>query len=370
MFGGAKIKKLEKEKKKLENEILSLKTEISSLKSENSNLKSKLDTDNNIDFNSMILGLTQNLSETCQKDLTSIQNDVSGDVEELTATFKRNLKNDNVASGIKDEIASVVNSLHSLSDIVSHTHSSVGQLNHNVDSINSIIALIKDISDQTNLLALNAAIEAARAGEHGRGFAVVADEVRKLAERTRKATAEVELNVGALKQSVNEIDESSQNMEEIATSSADNVIGFEDNLMGLISESKLIKDETTDVLYSMFITLAKIDHILFKTNTYTSIFNKQSETIIDHNSCRLGKWYNSGTGKEVFSKMPSFNSIEIPHGAVHSNSKHIMDIINDGKILDKKDIILKHINNMSKSSHLLFDLLDKIVDEEKLERFK
>ncbi|GAA8141200.1 methyl-accepting chemotaxis protein TlpB [Helicobacter pylori] len=181
---------------------------------------------------------------------TDVASMMNASIEQSQGLRKRLIETQGLVKESKDAIGDLFSQIIESAHTEEELSSQVEQLSRNADDVKSILDIINDIADQTNLLALNAAIEAARAGEHGRGFAVVADEVRNLAGRTQKSLAEINSTIMVIVQEINAVSSqmnlNSQKMERLSDMSKSVQETYEkmsSNLSSVVSDSNQSMDD-------------------------------------------------------------------------------------------------------------------------------
>jgi len=298
----------------------------------------------------------------------------------------------------------------------------IRKLNEYSENIGSILDVISGISEQTNLLALNAAIEAARAGEHGRGFAVVADEVRQLAQRSQEATGQIHGMIEQLQQGVDEsvsviershkeaektveqtesarlaLQEITEAMRRISDMSAqiasaaeeqtavsddinrhiviinegavetvgqtNNIIAATSSIGSEISElMKQMRGFKVNIEPRVELALAKSAHRAWKVRLRSFLDGESTLTLdqaVSHTQCDLGVWY-GGDGMRHFGHFPEMKALEEPHKQMHILIQDIIKAKQQGDMAQAEDLYLKVDDYSDQIVALLNEVLAKI----------
>ncbi len=226
---------------------------------------------------------------------TDVASMMNASIEQSQGLRKRLIETQGLVKESKDAIGDLFSQITESAHTEEELSSKVEQLSRNADDVKSILDIINDIADQTNLLALNAAIEAARAGEHGRGFAVVADEVRNLAGRTQKSLAEINSTIMVIVQEINAVSSqmnlNSQKMERLSDMSKSVQETYEkmsSNLSSVVQDSNQSMDDYAksghqiEAMVSDFVEVEKVaSKTLADSSDILNIATHVSETTMN-----------------------------------------------------------------------------------------
>lgn len=279
--------------------------------------------------------------------------------------------NNDEATANQSHVQHMVDSLVKITGAINEVSTVVNQLGEDSEKVKAALAIITDIAEQTNLLALNAAIEAARAGEQGRGFAVVADEVKALSERTKGAAQEIMQTLNSFNNGVEQVIKDVSDSTSIADEISQQAGGFREQFdrfaagaQQTIHNINIANDQVQNLQ-------VKFSHTIYMQNGYISLDkNTVSEQTIDavqvsHTDCQFGQWYYSGGTANSFGNTSSYQYLEEPHINLHLAVQEAVAASNENWLYDNtiKDRIVAAMKNAENEAKSMGEYLDSMLRE-------
>ncbi len=302
--------------------------------------------------------------------LDRTESDLKTITEQMMQVETISSKASGIATESKSSLAVVIDKLTSIIEKIDTMKDSSLELSQSSKAITDVTSLIAKIADQTNLLALNAAIEAARAGEHGRGFAVVADEVRTLAENTKNATESINDTIKKFTHATQLIVDDTESMADMTDESKIAISEFERN----ISEVSDISVETYQkVNYTQTvaeIAFAKVNQMIYVQQGYRAAeTGPESEAgryvSSTPHQCSLGLWLEKEAGYQHYHHLPAYAKIQKPHDLAHQSMHAALDQLRvDWQTnADIQHQIVENFKALEQYSKEVNLYLDKLVEE-------